>query len=299
MNPLPMTVIGGYLGAGKTTLINRLLAADHGLRILVLVNDFGAINIDAGLLISADEDTIELANGCVCCTMGADLFLAVGDALDRTPRPDHLIVEASGIADPARIANVAHAEPDLLPAGIVTVVDGQQFSALSSDPLIAPQVESQIACADTIAVTKSELNTGLREKLSALNPDATPMMAEALSVEQLLLGTPDQPLADEAPHPSYEKWSYVGGHSFGKQDLSSAILSRPQALYRLKGRVRGHGGTGFLVQVVGADVVISEVEQPEQSELVGIGLASRLVPAACDTWWNTQLAAINVKGVEV
>ena len=78
---LPLTVIGGYLGAGKTTLINRVLAGDHGLRLMVMVNDFGAINIDAELLASATEDRMELTNGCVCCTMGADLFLAIGDVL--------------------------------------------------------------------------------------------------------------------------------------------------------------------------------------------------------------------------
>ena len=109
MTPLPMSVISGYLGAGKTTFINQLLAGDHGLSLMVLVNDFGAVNIDAALLASKDDDTIALTNGCVCCTMGSDLYLALGDALDRRPRPDHLIVEASGVADPARIANAAQA----------------------------------------------------------------------------------------------------------------------------------------------------------------------------------------------
>ncbi|MDG1421802.1 MAG: GTP-binding protein, partial [Tateyamaria sp.] len=90
MVSFPLTVIGGYLGAGKTTLINRLLAENHGLRLLVLVNDFGAINIDASLIETAEDDMIALSNGCVCCTMGADLFLAIGDILDRDQLPDHL-----------------------------------------------------------------------------------------------------------------------------------------------------------------------------------------------------------------
>ncbi|MFT7136469.1 MAG: G3E family GTPase, partial [Akkermansiaceae bacterium] len=72
---LPLTVISGYLGAGKTTLINRLLAEDHGLKLMVMVNDFGAINIDAELIAEAGEDTMTLTNGCVCCTMGNDLFM--------------------------------------------------------------------------------------------------------------------------------------------------------------------------------------------------------------------------------
>jgi len=95
---IPLSVIGGYLGAGKTTLINTLLAQNHGVRLAVLVNDFGAINIDAALLHSASEDTISLTNGCVCCTMSGDLFFTIGDLLDRSPRPDHILIEASGTA---------------------------------------------------------------------------------------------------------------------------------------------------------------------------------------------------------
>ncbi len=148
MNQLPLTVVSGYLGAGKTTLINQLLAERHGLNLMVMVNDFGAINIDQALISKQDKDVIALTNGCVCCTMGADLFMALGDALDRRPRPDHLIIEASGIADPMAIANTAIAEPDLSYAGIITLVDGASISDLLSDPLISPQVTQQISASD-------------------------------------------------------------------------------------------------------------------------------------------------------
>ena len=144
MKRLPLTVIAGYLGAGKTTLINRLLAEPHGARLMVLVNDFGAINIDAELLESADEDTLTLSNGCVCCTIGGDLFMAIGDALDRVPRPDHLVIEASGVAQPAKIANAALAERELLYSGIVTVVDALNYPALARDSLVGEQVKTQV-----------------------------------------------------------------------------------------------------------------------------------------------------------
>jgi len=98
MSRIPLSVISGYLGAGKTTLINRLLAEDHGLKLLVMVNDFGAINIDEALIAQSGEDAIALTNGCICCSMGADLYLAIGDILQRDQRPDHIVIEASGVA---------------------------------------------------------------------------------------------------------------------------------------------------------------------------------------------------------
>ena len=157
---LPLTVIGGYLGAGKTSLINRLLAENHGLRLLILVNDFGAINIDASLIEAAEDDMIALSNGCVCCTMGADLFLAIGDILDRDQLPDHLIVEASGIADPSAIAQVALAEPDLEYGGIVTVVDAIEFDRLSQDTLIGAQVLGQVDVADVVLCQRRKVGCG-------------------------------------------------------------------------------------------------------------------------------------------
>ncbi|WP_348540202.1 CobW family GTP-binding protein [Shimia sp. R9_2] len=285
MTPLPLTVIGGYLGAGKTTLINQILSANHRLRIMVLVNDFGSINIDASLLISASQDTLELSNGCVCCTMGADLFLAIGDVLDRQPRPDHIIIEASGIADPTRIANVAQAEPELLYSGIVTVVDGRQFDALSGDPLIAAQFKDQIACAQVIAVSKAPLQEDLRQNLSDLNPDATILPVDQLGIEQLLMTGQDPTKILQFSHPAYAKWSYSGDRSLGQTELTELLQSRPEPLYRLKGHMRGPDDTGFLVQVVGSSVEICETAQPPQTELIGIGLAARLMPETCDEWW--------------
>jgi len=169
MTGIPLTVIGGYLGAGKTTLINQILREPQGKRYLVMVNDFGAINVDASLLVSADEDTIQLSNGCVCCTMGADLFLAIGDVLDGDMRPDHIVIEASGIADPAKIANVAVAEPDLVYQGIITVVDGANISDQLVDRFVGDQVRDQIRVADLIYVAKTELSDHLSMQLATLS----------------------------------------------------------------------------------------------------------------------------------
>ncbi|MEX2518274.1 MAG: GTP-binding protein, partial [Paracoccaceae bacterium] len=114
-------MVSGYLGAGKTSLVNHLLRNAGGRRIMVMVNDFGALDIDADLLESATEDTITLANGCVCCTMGTELLYALSDALDRRPRPDWLVIEASGVADPRKIAAAAHAEREMTYQGVVVM----------------------------------------------------------------------------------------------------------------------------------------------------------------------------------
>src|SRR5665213_3036640 len=97
---LPLTVIGGFLGAGKTTLLTHLLRGDHGRRIAVLVNDFGAINIDAELVRSRTADTISLANGCACCSVAGDLTRALVALAQREDPPDAIVLEASGLADP-------------------------------------------------------------------------------------------------------------------------------------------------------------------------------------------------------
>jgi G3E family GTPase len=298
---LPMTVIGGYLGAGKTTLINQLLQAPHGRRLMVMVNDFGAINIDAALLQSADEDTLTLTNGCVCCTMGADLFLAIGDVLDRRPRPDHLIVEASGIADPQKIANAALAEPDLSYGGIVTLVDAQNFAALQDDVQIGPQIEAQLRCADLLLVSKTEaltedLNARLK-RLSAVVPlltEDSPALADLLLQDIARAPTTLHNTAQNtAPaHPSYMRWSHQSSACVTKAALRQALRNRPAALYRLKGFVQGEGSAGWLLHCVGQQISLEPIQHDTGTTLVGIGLADQLTAGRCEAWWSSTVSSL-------
>lgn len=286
MTRLPLTVVSGYLGAGKTTLINRLLAEDHGLRLLVLVNDFGAINIDAALIERAGDDTIALTNGCVCCTMGADLFMALGDALDRDPRPDHLVIEASGIADPAAIANAAIAEPELSYAGIVTLVDALNGPALLVDHQIAPQIAQQITAADLVLLTKAEAPDpaflARLKEIGARSP--APLPAEG-PLAPLLFGILPRPRGRAAaPHPAYVRWQHESDRVIGRADLDRKLAARPEGLYRLKGFVRTEDGP-CEVQVVGGHSEIRPAKA-DRTALVGLGLAGRITTAEIEDWWT-------------
>jgi len=153
---VPLTVIGGFLGAGKTTLVNHLLAEPGGERLVVLVNDFGAVNIDASLIAARDGASIALTNGCACCSIDGDLGRAVGLALRRDPRPGHLLVEASGVGDPRTLAEVAMLDPELTLAGVIVLVDQLSLPRLALDARIGDAVRGQIAAADLLVLTRGD-----------------------------------------------------------------------------------------------------------------------------------------------
>lgn len=291
MTPVPMTVISGYLGAGKTTFINRLLAADHRKKLLILVNDFGAINIDEKLLASKSEDTIALTNGCVCCTMGADLFLALGDALDRKPRPDHIVIESSGISDPARIANAAIAEPDMQYAGIVTLVDGLEFDSLIDDPLIGAQIRQQISKADLILTTKIPKGQPVR----GLADLTSSSILDGNYIDPVVTLLFDRPNYSQAPaptsgHPLYTSWYSQTAIIVDKEALRKHLAQRPTGLFRLKGSVVDKYGTHLEVQVVGQQIDLKTMEEPATPGIVGIGLSEHISLSEIEDWWQKIIA---------
>ena len=155
--PIPVTVIGGYLGAGKTTCLNHLLAADHGLRLAVLVNDFGAVNIDAGLIAEHGDDTVALTNGCVCCAIADDLGAALQAQVERQLPPDRIVVEASGVADPARVMRLAGNWPGCRPAGTAVLADAATIRERARDKFVGGLVVQQMQAADLLALNKLDL----------------------------------------------------------------------------------------------------------------------------------------------
>ncbi len=155
--PIPFVVIGGFLGAGKTTAVNALLASLTGHRIVVLVNDFGGLAIDAALIAQRNATTISLTNGCVCCSLVSGLVQAVIDALALDPAPDCIVVEASGVSDPRRIAQIARADPALAPDATIVLVAADQWLGLSADRYVGDVVKAQVASADFLVLNKVDL----------------------------------------------------------------------------------------------------------------------------------------------
>ena len=123
--PVPLSVIGGFLGTGKTTLLNQLLNNRSGVRFAVLINDFGDIVVDGDLIADHNGESITFANGCVCCSLGNDLLATLTELLERDPPPEQIFVEASGVADPRTIADFAALDAELLRDLVFVVVDVQ------------------------------------------------------------------------------------------------------------------------------------------------------------------------------
>lgn len=159
VNKLPVTVLTGYLGAGKTTLLNRLLTVQHGQKIAVIVNEFGEVGIDHQLVVGADEEIVEMNNGCICCTVRGDLIRLIGKLLERREQFDSLLIETTGLADPAPVIQSffvdevmqVHTELD----AIVTVVDAKHIW----EHWDSSEVQEQIAFADVLLLNKSDLVT--------------------------------------------------------------------------------------------------------------------------------------------
>jgi G3E family GTPase len=175
---IPVTVLTGYLGAGKTTLLNRILSEPHGKKFAVIVNEFGEIGIDNDLVVNADEEVFEMNNGCICCTVRGDLVRIIDGLMRRRGKFDAIIVETTGLADPAPVAQTFFMDEAVgaktkLDA-VVTVADAKWLKDRLKD---APEAKNQIAFADVILINKTDLvqPEDLREleaRIRGLNPYA-------------------------------------------------------------------------------------------------------------------------------
>lgn len=252
--PVPATLIGGFLGSGKTTLLNRILAGEHGRRVAVLVNDFGDVSIDAELIEAADETSVTLTNGCICCSIKDDLLGAVQRLLRREPPPEQLVVELSGIADPGSVLRtfaLMERRWPLFVDGVVLVVDSEQFP--EPDEPHFTLAREQLVLADVVLLNKLDLVTAarvaeLRSKIVEWVPTAR--VVETVRAEvplELLLGLgpeltrdleehPSAPLVSATPH-GFSTFTYRSSALLSLAKLRAACTELPSAVFRAKGFV--------------------------------------------------------------
>jgi G3E family GTPase len=198
---VPILLVTGFLGAGKTTVVNHLLAHAEGRRIAAVVNDFGAVNIDAELIAGASDGVVNLSNGCICCSLEGDLLRTLATLLRRDPRPEFIVIETSGVADPADIVRnlmdpVISAEAPL--EMVLCVVDATTRPVMLNDDAL---LRSQLRAADVVALSKVDLvdtatRAQLHDAIRALRPQAVVVDAVNGAVPPALLFSPD---LDRAP----------------------------------------------------------------------------------------------------
>lgn len=294
--PLPLTVIGGYLGAGKTTLLNHLLRANRGRRIAVLVNDFGSINIDAELITHQDGATIQLANGCICCSLAVGFVAALTQVAALAPRPDHVVIEASGVSDPLKIAQYGHVPPFVLD-GVVVLADAEAVRARAQDKYVGRSVLRQLRGADLLVLNKGDLVSpeqlaAVRAWLGATAPQATLIEASYGQVDPALLIdlgghlAGEQPDTDDDDHvAAHESWSFTSRMPLDEARVLAAIAALPPGVVRGKGvlQLRERPERQTVLQLVGRRWALEPGppwgEAAPGSRLVLIGTPGSLDPA--------------------
>ncbi len=244
--PVPVVLVAGFLGSGKTTVVNYLLAHAQGIRIAALVNDFGAINIDAELITGADG-VVSLSNGCICCSLEGDLLRTLASLLRRDPRPELILIETSGIADPLDIVRnlmdpVIWREAPL--ETVLCVVDATMPVAMLDDTLL----RSQLRAADVVALSKTDLadaagHSQIRDAIRAIRPAAVVVYAPHGEVPMALLFPSDIDRVPATREPGrrrpavdrFETLSWISERPVSLPRLQQAIGRLAPKLARAKG----------------------------------------------------------------
>ena len=289
---IEVSVIGGYLGAGKTTLVNHILR-EASERVAVMVNDFGEINIDETLIDSSNENTISLTNGCICCSLVDGFATALESVLSFRPRPTRLVIEASGVADPGTIAAHGHG-PGLALDAVIVVADSVRLTEQIADPLIGQTVAGQIRAADVIVLNKIDLCDTLASvdaELCELNPDALLVYASRAKVDlDLLFGREIIRTVSAANHMgTFESRTHESTRPILREKLEVLIENLPSEIQRVKGIIRLAEAPHIpmVFQLVGRSwelrALADREKSPEGNRLVVIGPKGS-IPIAWDNF---------------
>lgn len=289
----PVTVIGGYLGAGKTTLVNNLLREANGRKLAVLVNEFGDLPIDASLIEADEGDLISIAGGCICCSYGSDLMAALMELPERLPEVDAVIVEASGVALPGGIVSALTLLSEYVLDAVVVLADAETVRARAADRYLADTIRRQLADADLILLNKVDLVSadeleGLRAWLGAEAPSARLVSAEHANVpsETLLgIGAPQRKESGDGAHfetDGFTTLSYCPGTRFDVAGLGEALAAADSGVIRAKGFVPAADGTLATLHVVGSRYTVTPAPAGVSAGFVCIGMTEALNVAYVD-----------------
>lgn len=251
-------LLTGFLGSGKTTLVNHVLSAAHGMRLGVLVNEFGALGVDGDLIVGTSGSVVELANGCICCATGEDLMRGLNELLGQSVGLDGVIIETSGLANPAPVADaIEHGtfhKPVRL-AGIVTVVDALNFDENLER---AEAAFHQLVTADLLLINKcdlvpAEVPAAIERGISRLNPKAptTPCVMGRIPLELLFdvrrTGQREATVNHSAHDQAFESVSVWSPMPIDPVKFDAWLDALPMTVYRAKGFLHLHGRRGVVV----------------------------------------------------
>lgn len=317
MQGIPVTVIGGYLGAGKTSLLNHVLHNQSGIRFAILLNDFGAINIDAELIDSRAHNRINLTNGCICCSLAAGFVTTMVSVRDLEPRPDRVLIEASGVSDPFRIAQYAHL-PGFHLDGIIVLVDAENIRKQAADRYVGRHVVQQLGGADLLLlnkvdrVSKEEL-AAVREWIQALQPDVRIVEVMHGQIPMPLLfeedafpsspTTPRTAYTPETPAHSvaYDTWSHTSQRPLNGAKFRAFLDALPAGILRGKGFIYldDDPSIPFIFQLVGRrwelDRGVEWREEAPMTRIVLIGLPGSLNHDALISAFEAMHSATSAK----
>ncbi len=298
--PLPATVIGGYLGAGKTTLVNHVLRHANGLRLAVLVNEFGALPIDEDLIEAESDKLISIAGGCICCSFGSDLTAALIDLCAMTPRPDHVLIESSGVAMPGAIAASVGLIEAYAPPSVVVLADTETVQTQAQDEFLGDTTLRQLHDAHLIIQSKTDLVAepqvqAVAAWLADTNPRAAVVAAAHGRVPASVVLGPGNELPVN-PHTAHADALFASEVFAVEPVTDPSALARSLAdaelgVVRAKGFVRDRSGQRFLIQNVGARTSLKAVAGEAPSQMVCIGRRDQLDTDALARLFSAKCSA--------